>query len=96
MSSNKPLLKSSTGTIRNLLPYINEDGLLVLSESNIPLRHREPYILPYGYHNKAHHGVELTLSDVRERFYITKTRIIARRVKYNCITCTRIFASTNI
>ncbi len=91
--------------IRHLMPRLNDQGLLIVSgrlkHSTLPLRHREPYIIPHQspaamliaryYHNAAHHGVEWTLCDIRERYWITKARIIVKRVKHECIPCKRLF-----
>ena len=104
LSMNKPLLVDSK--IRTLSPYL-DDGLLVISSrlkhSIIPLRHKEPFIIPYKsitatliarhYHNRAHHGLEWTLSIIRQRFWITRARALLKRIKHQCIICKRLFDS---
>ena len=98
MSKDGPLPKN--GGIRCLLPRLNDDGILVvagrLHNSDLPLRQREPVVLPHEsilssiivkhFHDQAHHGVEWTLSDLREKFWITRARVHKR-----CLKCKRFF-----
>ena len=88
MSKDGPLPRNSG--IRCLLPRLNDDGMLVVSgrlyNSDLPLRQREPVVLPHDsilssiivkhFHDQAHHGVEWTLSDLREKFWITRARVL--------------------
>ena len=105
LSSGESVLRSST--LSNLLPRIIDSGLLVVSgrlkHSSLSLRHREPYIIPYDspvailivrhYHNSGHHGVEWTLNNMRCKFWITRGRVLVKRVKRSCVPCRRMFAT---
>ena len=105
LSSGEYVLRSST--LSNLLPRIIDSGLLVVSgrlkHSSLSLRHREPYIISYDspvailivrhYHNSGHHGVEWTLNNMRCKFWITRGRVLVKRVKRSCVPCHRMFAT---
>ena len=107
LSNNQALLKSSN--LRSLMHRLDDEGLLVVSgrlkQAEMPLHHREPYVIPHNsdvsvkiaryYHNMAHHGVEWTLSDIRERFWITNAMVVVKRVKEACLTCKRLYTSVN-
>ena len=103
MSKDGPLPRNSG--IRCLLPRLNDDGILVVSgrlhNSDLPLRQREPVVLPHDsilssiivkhFHDQAHHGVEWTLSDLREKFWITRARVLVKRIHKRCLKCKRFF-----
>ena len=103
MSKDGPLPRNSG--IRCLLPRLNDDGILVVSgrlhNSDLPLRQREPVVLPHDsilssiivkhFHDQAHHGVEWTLSDLREKFWITRARVIVKRIHKRSLKCKRFF-----
>jgi transposase InsO family protein len=98
------LPKSST--IRNLSPFLDDQGLLRvggrLSNSSLANTEKHPYLIPHThsvavliathYHNIAHLGVEWITALVREKFWITRIRPIVKKVKHNCFTCRKLFA----
>ena len=90
--------------IRSLCPIINEEGLMSvggrISEADEDIS-KHPYILSYKhplveklvryYHEKAHVGTEWTLALIRKKFWITKARIVIKRVLKDCVTCRKLF-----
>ena len=40
---------------------------------------------------QAHRGVEWTLSDLREKFWITRARVLVKRINKRCLKCKRFF-----
>jgi len=98
LSSNQALKKSST--IRNLLPYIDEEGLVCVGGRVKTITedfNEHPYIIPYQhqaaeriaryYHEEAHLGTEWTLALIRKKFWIVRGRIVIKRIKNECLTC---------
>ena len=45
------------------------------------------------YHNRAHVGIEWTLSLLRQRFCVIKGRSLVKQIKYKCVTCRRLYAA---
>ena len=60
-----------------------------------------PYILPHDhvitilivrqYHEIAHQGTEWTLSFLRRKFWITRSRGIIRKIRQKCVICKKLF-----
>ena len=91
--------------VQKLSPTFNSDGLMCvggrLSNAPIPDEAMHPILLPSThpvselivrhYHlQAAHAGIERTLSDIRQRFWITKGRATVKRVLRQCIPCKKL------
>ena len=93
-------------SLRKLAPRLDDDGIIVVSDrlkhANISARSKEPYIIPHGsniatmivraYHDRSHHATEWTLSDIRQRYWITRGRSLVKRIIHGCITCKRLYS----
>ena len=72
--------------LRKLSPRVNDDEIIVvlgcLQHANTSNRSKEPYIVPHSsaittlivrsIHNQGHHYTEWTLSDVSQKYWITR------------------------
>ena len=99
-ASNKPIQITS-----RVINIGNNDRILVVSgrlhNSDLPLSQREPVVLSHDsilssiivkhFHDQAPHGVEWTLSDLREKFWITRARVLVKRIHKRCLKCKRFF-----
>ena len=93
--------------LRSLMSVIDHRGLLCvggrLSAADLPESEKHPCIIPHDshvakliawdYHNRAHVGVEWTLSLIRKKFWITKSRNLVKQVKRGCIMCKRLYGT---
>ena len=93
--------------LRKLSPCVNDDEIIVVSghlkHANTSDRSKEPYIVPHSsaigtfivrsIHNKVHHFTEWTLSDVRQKYWITHGRVVVKKVIHACITCKRLLGN---
>ena len=93
--------------IARLDPRLHEGVLVVggrLSRSSQSFQERHPIILPgsskvsrlllKAEHDKAHLGVEWTLSNVRSKFWIPGARGILRGIRRKCVTCQRLYGKS--
>ena len=93
-------------SIRKLSPIIDEYEVLCvqgrLQNSSLEICSKEPRIIPQSHpiaklialdmHNIAHLGQEWTLSLIRKRYWITKARVVIKKITRNCMTCKRLFS----
>lgn len=102
LQENRPL-PSSSG-IRRLLPFIGPQGTMRvggrLQELNasqdlkhpylLPPKHRFTHLLVLDAHNRLlHGGIQDTLTEVRERFWVPRGRQTVKRVLHTCLPCKR-------
>ena len=94
-----------SSSIRSLLPMLDEDGILCVGGRLKNAKNQEvckfPCILPYDqpvtklivreYHQKAHQGTEWTLSLLRQKFWITRSRGVIKQVRKECVTCKKLY-----
>ena len=57
----------------------------------LPHDHRISHLIVQEYHGAAHLGNEWTLSQVRQRYWITKARNIIKMTKRSCVTCNKLY-----
>ena len=88
-------------SIQKLNPFIGDDGLLRvcgrLQFSELSFEEKHPIILPKGhaallivrfYHTMLKHaGVSSLVASIRRKYWITGLRVLAKRVKKQCIPC---------
>ena len=93
-------------SIRNLNPFLSPEGLLRVggrtSATNAPIC-QHPILVPHSHlisrrialesHNRTHLGTEWVLADLRNKFWITKGRVVVKSVLRECCTCRRLFAA---
>ena len=93
--------------LKKLFPRVNEDEIIVVSgllkHANTSDGTKEPYIVPYSsaiatlivqsIHNKGHHSTEWTLSDVCQKYSITRGGVAVKKVIHACIACKRLFGN---
>ena len=104
LKSENKVAKSSS--IRNLLPSLNQQGVLCVggrlrNAKNIEIETKNPYIMPpeeavtklivKEYHDIAHQGTEWTLSLLRKKYWITKPRRVIKAVRKECVPCKKMF-----
>ncbi|XP_043472974.1 uncharacterized protein LOC122505428 [Leptopilina heterotoma] len=91
----------------NLNPFLDEKNILRVGGrlSNAPLEYdrRHPAILKKHplvimiiqyFHGKCLHGAtQLTLNQIRQFFWILRSRQVVKSVIYNCVTCVRLRAT---
>ena len=94
-----------SSSIRNVLPMMNEDSVLCVGGRLKNMKCQEvckhPCILPHDhpvtrliiveYHERAHQGTEWTLSLLRNKFWITRSRGIIKQVKHKCVVCKKVY-----
>ncbi|XP_017478710.1 PREDICTED: uncharacterized protein LOC108368371 isoform X1 [Rhagoletis zephyria] len=101
LRKKSPLPKSSS--IYQLTPYLDEKGLLrvygrIDAAYCLPITARRPIILPIkshvtrlvvaAQHQKRHHQNDnLTMNEVRQRFWVPAIRNVLRTVKKQCPVC---------
>ncbi|XP_014676130.1 PREDICTED: uncharacterized protein LOC106816087 [Priapulus caudatus] len=105
-SFNDALLKSSN--IRKLAPMTSRDNIICvggrLANTTLSAEAKHPWILPNRhpvvdliirhYHvTTGHSGIERTLGEIRQRFWIVKGRAAVKHVIFRCIPCRRMRAS---
>lgn len=97
--------KQVTGSLQDLLPVLNEDGVICvggrLKHGNMSTSQKHPVILPYRsplsdriarwYHNVAHVGTEWTLCLMRMSFWIIKGRSLVKQIKKDCVVCKKLY-----
>ena len=103
LSAGSSVMKSSS--IKSLLPMLNAEGVLCVGGRLKNAKNQNickfPYILPDDqlvtklivreYHQKSHQGTEWTLSLLRQRYWITKSRGIIKQVRRECVTCKKLY-----
>ena len=108
LKKEKPVASSSS--LIDLLPILNEDGLLCvggrLKHATVEESMKNPIILPYRsvlskliarwYHDVAHLGTEWTLSWVRMKFWIVKARSLIKGIKRSCVTCKKLYGRPSV
>ena len=86
---------------------MGEDGLLRvggrLKHAPVAVSEKHPCLLPYHdpvahlivqeIHNIAHSGSEWVLSLVRRKFWITKARVLIKKVLRDCLVCKKLYGS---
>lgn len=101
---------NKSSKIFNLNPFIDEQGVMRvggrLQNSELPYNQKHPIILPYGSHMSniiiqsahkqcLHGGNQLTLSQVRTKFWIINGKRAVRNIINKCVPCIRHNANTN-
>ncbi|XP_011858832.1 PREDICTED: uncharacterized protein LOC105556358 [Vollenhovia emeryi] len=100
---NKALLRSG-GSLAKLSPFIDQLGIMRvggrLKHSLLSFDEKHPIILPEdsalthlivdACHRRAlHGGVQLTLSILRQRYWISRGRMVVKRHIHRCLPCIR-------
>ena len=99
----KQILISTKSSILSLNPFIGKDKLIRvggrLSNAQIPLQAKHPIILAahplvtliirQAHLQAMHAGTQLTISTLRQNFWIVRARTLVKAVIHQCITCTR-------
>jgi len=62
----------------------------------IPHQHGVAWMIIRDVHNVAHLGVEWTLSMVRKKFWITRSRALIKSIKSQCVVCKRLFGKPQV
>ena len=92
--------------LKDLSPIVNTDGILCvggrlthahfgeLQKHPWILSHKHPlaYTIVQEFHDSKHLGTEWTLNLLRKRFWITRARVLIKRVSGKCVACKRFFA----
>ncbi|XP_044733954.1 uncharacterized protein LOC123296518 [Chrysoperla carnea] len=108
MAASQSARPSSMGvgdhTLRNLNPFLDQDGLLRvggrLDQSSLEYDMKHPYILPkdstlsrlviWDVHLRLlHSGTRNTLATIRQRFWILGGRVSVRKEILRCVICSR-------
>ncbi|XP_064462610.1 uncharacterized protein LOC135373316 [Ornithodoros turicata] len=91
-------------SIADLQPYIDDDGCLRvkgrLHYANISEETKHPILLPKGsdvttlivnaaHLRTLHGGLQSTLSDIREKYWIPSARQVVKRTIFKCLICRR-------
>jgi len=94
-------------SLQKLSPFQSEDGTLRvggrLNKADLHFQTKHPIILPANHHitdliilhchaMTGHAGIERTLAETRQVFWIVKGRATVRRVLSKCITCKKLRA----
>ena len=102
VSHGRPV--SAKSALRELTPVLDEDGILRaggrLTKSDLPTAAKHPIILPRHhdvtrliimfYHRQAiHAGVEHTMNELRQRFWLPKARSTLKSLLHSCAVCKR-------
>ena len=96
---------SKSSSLRDLDPFLDHQGVLCVGGRLRHVKERNsskhPYIVPHKhqiasvivreFHELSHQGTEWTLSLLRKKFWITKARIVIKRLTRDCVTCKRLF-----
>ena len=94
-----------SSSIRSLMPVMNEDGIICVGGRLKNMKNtsvcKHPCILPYDHqvtqkivrecHERAHQGTEWTLSMLRKKFWVTRSRRVIRSVQKKCVACKKMF-----
>ncbi|XP_044744246.1 uncharacterized protein LOC123306343 [Coccinella septempunctata] len=101
---NNNLTIKKTDHLKNLDPYIDEEGVLRvggrLQNSSLSFNQRHPIILPTKCHltdiiirnahyETLHGGTQLTLSQVRQEYWIPHGKNKIKHIIRSCVICTR-------
>ena len=103
LSAGTVIGKSSA--LRDLSPFLDDCGILRvggrLRYSMLSSFHKYPVIVPNGhhvaqllvlhYHNIAHLGTDWVVAQLRQKYWITKVRIVVKSIRHNCFKCKRLF-----
>ena len=96
---------SKASGLAKLMPRL-KDGVLVVGgrlvnapvgdEAKCPvlIPQKSPLskLLARQYHNKAHLGTEWVLGLIRQRYWITKGRVVVKNIGRSCVVCKRLYA----
>jgi hypothetical protein len=97
LESGDSLKIPKSSPIYSLSPFVDQAGVLRVGGRTdrhpivLPGDHRLSYLITAHYHEISHSRVEWTLCLIREVFWITKGRRLARKVKDDCLICRRLF-----
>lgn len=105
LSRKKSLSKSSH--IRDLLPIMDSNHLLRvggrIKHAFLEFENKHPVILSHksviagliarDVHETAHMGIEWSLSRLRCKYWVTRARVLLRRIKGQCIVCRKLYAA---
>ena len=105
LEKTPPLVK---GPLASLTPFLDHDHVLRvggrLQKSSLSHESKHPAILAahllvdliirHTHVTQCHSGLQLTLSTLRQKFWILKARSITKRIIHHCIPCVRQRAST--
>jgi hypothetical protein len=89
---------------RQLCLFLDSDGLLKVGGRlhNAPLDYASkfPILIPAGHFTKllilaahenvCHAGLQSTITHLRQRFWITKIRVVVKSIIRNCVTCKKV------
>ncbi|XP_037816930.1 uncharacterized protein LOC119607192 [Lucilia sericata] len=90
-------------TLYPLVPYLDEEGILRIRGRfdevfYLPFEARRPIIMPQNhlvselimnyYHNKNHHqNMNLTINELRQKYWIPHAKSLFKKVKRKCLIC---------
>ena len=103
LSKRKPVERSSS--LKDLSPFLDGDGLVKiggrLKNSSLHHTQKHPYIIPHQhhvalllvrhYHEIAHLGCEWVVSQLRQKYWITRVRSCVKKVRNDCMRCRKLF-----
>ncbi|XP_064469744.1 uncharacterized protein LOC135384470 [Ornithodoros turicata] len=93
---------SQKSQIANFRPVLDEDGTVRVSGrlqySTMPKQVKQPVLIPHGHklaelvveaaHRRLlHSGVQDTITEVRERYWVPRCRQLAKRILFRCTSC---------
>lgn len=97
------------GNFKRLRPRMREDGVIVVggratnwlelsyNQQELPLlpaNHRISLLYVEQVHRLGHLGVSATTSKTRERFWIVSVNRLAKKVRFECVTCKKLDKNT--
>ena len=85
-----PALKDGLLVVGGRLKHaaINED---MKNHLILPHDHRISHLIVQEYHGAANLGTESTLSQVRQRYWVTQAMNIIKMTKRSCVTCKKLY-----
>jgi len=92
-------------SLKDLSPFLSEDGLIKvggrLENSGLSENQKHPCVIPYQhhvasllarhFHEIAHLGCEWVVSQMRQKYWITRARSVVKKVRYSCMKCRKLF-----
>ena len=103
MSSGEGVNKTSS--VRFLDPFLDSDGLIRvggrIGSANLGVSQKYPILVPHDHpvalllvrecHNYAHVGTEWVVSQLRQRYWITRIRRVVKSISRSCFKCREYF-----
>ena len=105
--AGRPVRKSSN--LLSLHPFVDKDGLIRVGgrlqaavlvndlkhQVILPSKcHLSEFIIQHEHSRLLHGGPQLTHSTIRQRYWITKRRMLCRKIVHSCVMCFRMQAAS--